>query len=306
MSLMIGRDSRCTGMGTDDGNPARPGGIADPSQMQIIMAYANSSLPELRRHGMPEQLIQFIDQNRSTSPRHLHHFAVDDHHVIASTHIESARSVRDWKRTKTPANLQKDLQWRLCKGILTRFGGPVVAASSTGPRQANDFEVRQSVFGYLDSDLDNPFREKFPLFIPGFFTLSLFSTRVQKVEPEQLDLILRKSKWRDKISGLRTLGPRHLVKSLLTKFMASPHSQSAWFGNRTLLIHANITYVINTNTTHESAHCSKVHETLELIDVSGETGLSSSEGWSQTPSRLLRLLVVGEFGSDFRFELEPN
>ncbi|KAJ6577233.1 hypothetical protein B0H19DRAFT_1019558 [Mycena capillaripes] len=46
--------------------PIRPGGISDPSQMQLVMAYANIPLPELRRRGIPEQLIQFIENNRTT------------------------------------------------------------------------------------------------------------------------------------------------------------------------------------------------------------------------------------------------
>ncbi|KAJ7158919.1 hypothetical protein C8R46DRAFT_404752 [Mycena filopes] len=46
--------------------PMRPGGIADPSQMQLVMAYANIPLPELRRRGIPEPLIQFIETNRTT------------------------------------------------------------------------------------------------------------------------------------------------------------------------------------------------------------------------------------------------
>jgi hypothetical protein len=46
--------------------PMRAGGIADPSQMQLVMAYANIPLPELRRRGIPEQLIQFIENNRTT------------------------------------------------------------------------------------------------------------------------------------------------------------------------------------------------------------------------------------------------
>ncbi|KAJ7274552.1 hypothetical protein B0H12DRAFT_1228260 [Mycena haematopus] len=46
-------------------NGGRPS-IADPSQMQVVMAYANIPLAELRRRGIPEQLIQFIETNRST------------------------------------------------------------------------------------------------------------------------------------------------------------------------------------------------------------------------------------------------
>jgi hypothetical protein len=34
--------------------------------MQLAIAYANIPLPELRRRGIPEQLIQFIEANRST------------------------------------------------------------------------------------------------------------------------------------------------------------------------------------------------------------------------------------------------
>ncbi|KAJ6607365.1 hypothetical protein B0H10DRAFT_2072011 [Mycena sp. CBHHK59/15] len=46
--------------------PIRGGGITDPAQMQLVMAYANVPLSELRRRGIPEQLIQFIENNRAT------------------------------------------------------------------------------------------------------------------------------------------------------------------------------------------------------------------------------------------------
>jgi hypothetical protein len=48
---------------------ARPSGITDPSQMQLVMAYASIPVPELRRRGIPEQLIQFIEANRTTIMR---------------------------------------------------------------------------------------------------------------------------------------------------------------------------------------------------------------------------------------------
>ncbi|KAJ7838639.1 hypothetical protein B0H14DRAFT_1082912 [Mycena olivaceomarginata] len=53
------------GFGGNHGLGGRSGGIADPSQMQLAIAYANIPLPELRRRGIPEQLIQFIEANRS-------------------------------------------------------------------------------------------------------------------------------------------------------------------------------------------------------------------------------------------------
>ncbi|KAF7360366.1 Kinase-like protein [Mycena venus] len=62
---------RPMGMGGVGGGPGpggRPGGIADPSQMQL-MAYANIPLPELCHRGIPEQLIQSIEANRSTMLR---------------------------------------------------------------------------------------------------------------------------------------------------------------------------------------------------------------------------------------------
>ncbi|KAK7032988.1 ARID domain-containing protein [Favolaschia claudopus] len=57
---------RPMGMGGPSQPGIRPGGISDPSQMQMVMAYANIPLPELRRRGIPEQLIQFIENNRAT------------------------------------------------------------------------------------------------------------------------------------------------------------------------------------------------------------------------------------------------
>ncbi|KAJ7323670.1 hypothetical protein DFH08DRAFT_969216 [Mycena albidolilacea] len=54
------------GFGGNHGPGGRSGGIADPSQMQLAIAYANIPLPELRRRGIPEQLIQFIEANRLT------------------------------------------------------------------------------------------------------------------------------------------------------------------------------------------------------------------------------------------------
>ncbi|KAJ7773049.1 hypothetical protein B0H16DRAFT_1363068 [Mycena metata] len=45
----------------------RPGGaLTDPQQMQLVMAYANLPLSELRRLRVSEALIQFIENNRTT------------------------------------------------------------------------------------------------------------------------------------------------------------------------------------------------------------------------------------------------
>ncbi|KAJ7104308.1 hypothetical protein B0H15DRAFT_809422 [Mycena belliarum] len=44
--------------------PMRLGGITDPNQMQLVMAYANVPAAELRRRGLPDQIIQFIEANR--------------------------------------------------------------------------------------------------------------------------------------------------------------------------------------------------------------------------------------------------
>jgi hypothetical protein len=49
----------------------RGGGITDPQQMQLVMAYANIPPAELRRRNIPEQLIQFIETNRDALKRTL-------------------------------------------------------------------------------------------------------------------------------------------------------------------------------------------------------------------------------------------
>lgn len=49
-----------------NGPPQIRPSLSDPSQMQLVMAYANIPAIELRRRGIPEQLIQFIENNRST------------------------------------------------------------------------------------------------------------------------------------------------------------------------------------------------------------------------------------------------
>ncbi|KAJ7126729.1 hypothetical protein C8R44DRAFT_103842 [Mycena epipterygia] len=51
---------------TVNGPPQIRPSLSDPSQMQLVMAYANILEIELRRRGAPEQLIQFIEINRST------------------------------------------------------------------------------------------------------------------------------------------------------------------------------------------------------------------------------------------------
>ncbi|KAJ7052513.1 hypothetical protein C8F01DRAFT_1375908 [Mycena amicta] len=50
-------------MGAGIAGPRIP---ADPTQMQLVMQYANLPTSELRRRGFPEQIVQFVENNRST------------------------------------------------------------------------------------------------------------------------------------------------------------------------------------------------------------------------------------------------
>ncbi|KAJ7126683.1 hypothetical protein C8R44DRAFT_701425 [Mycena epipterygia] len=55
---------------TVNGPPQIRPSLSDPSPIQLVMAYANIPDIELRRCGVPEQLIQYIENNRSTLLRH--------------------------------------------------------------------------------------------------------------------------------------------------------------------------------------------------------------------------------------------